>query len=117
MRKGLESIQSLRLLNSLRKQGKKHAVWARVAELVARPARKRVEVTLKKLSRVSKKGETVIIPGKLLATGVLGHALHVACFKASKQAALLVHKAGGKVMTISALMKVNPAGSKTRIVV
>ena len=115
MKKGPESIQTLRLLNALRKAGKKNAVWTRVAELLAKPTRQRSEVSLSKLSKNTSSGQTVIVPGKLLASGQLSHALTIACFKASKTASKKT-PSGTKIITIAQLMKLNPSGSNTRII-
>ncbi len=117
MQRGPESIQTLRLLNALRKQSKKGLVWKRVAYLIARPARKKAEVSLTKVSKFTKKDDVVIIPGKLLSSGILTHSVKIACLRSSKAALVKTKAAGAKVITIAELMKENPSGSKTRILV
>ncbi len=43
----------------------------RIAEALSKPSRQRVTVNLGKINRIAKDGETIIIPGKLLGTGML----------------------------------------------
>lgn len=87
-----------------------------VAELLGKPARARAEVNLSKLERVCNAKEDVIIPGKMLADGILTKPLTVACLNASETARKKVEKAGGKIIPIGQLIEKNPKGTNVRII-
>ncbi len=106
-----------KLIVALEKQSKKEkvAIWADVAERLEKSTRIIPCVNISKLEKYCEKGDTVIIPGKLLAEGALTKAITVGAFKASAAGKKKVESAGGKVMTIAELMKRNSTGSKVRI--
>ena len=79
--------------------------------------RKRAEVNLSKLDRVSKEKETVIVPGKVLSAGILRKPIIVAAASFSMSAVDKIEKAGGKTMSIDELVKQNPRGKDVRIVI
>jgi large subunit ribosomal protein L18e len=91
------------------------ALWKRIASDLEKPTRSRRVVNIYKLDKHSKEGETIIVPGKLLGTGDLGHKVNVAAFVCSKQAAEKVTQAGGSVMTLNDLVRENPKGKNVRI--
>lgn len=95
---------------------KKVRIWADIAQRLQKPARQRASVNVGKLDRLCKKGETVIIPGKLLAGGAISKAINVACANCSVQACEKIKAAGGKCLTIEELMKAKPKGSDVRII-
>ncbi len=102
-----------RLIATLEKMARKNKapVWQRAAELLSRPTRKRVEVNLYKLATRS---GTVLVPGKVLSTGVAGKAT-VAAFTFSRKAREKISKAGGKALSISQLLELNPNGKNVQI--
>ncbi len=106
-----------KLIVALEKQSKKEkaAIWADVAERLAKSARRLPAVNLGKLERFCKEGETVIIPGKLLAAGALKKKITVGALKLSAAGKKKVESAGGKAVAISELLKRNPKGSNIRI--
>ena len=108
---------TLKLIAALEKQSKKEktAIWANVADRLKKYSRRIPGVNLGKLEQYCEKGDTVLIPGKLLASGPLTKAITVISFKASAAVKKRVEDAGGKVMTIQELMKRNAKGSKVRI--
>lgn len=109
---------ALKIIVALEKQSRKEktAIWADIAERLKKSARRMPEVNLGKLEKYCEKGDTVLIPGKLLAGGSLTKAITVSAFKSSAAGKKKVEEAGGKVMTIHELMKRNAKGSKVRIV-
>jgi len=101
------------LIRKLKKLGRKEDVklWKRVAQDLEKSVRSRREVNINKLNRVTKEGETVIVPGKVLGDGEIDHKVNVAAYKFSENA-----KNKLKCMTIEELMDKNPKGSKVRII-
>ncbi|HIE33967.1 MAG TPA: 50S ribosomal protein L18e [Candidatus Altiarchaeales archaeon] len=113
-----EDPNRLSLVRELKKLGKERGsrIWIRISYELSKSRRNRRSVNLWKLNKYTKRGETVIIPGKLLGNGKLEHKLNIAAFKFSKSAMKKIKEAGGKIMTIKELMKKNPRGSDIRII-
>jgi large subunit ribosomal protein L18e len=105
------------LIVALEKQSKKQKVkiWNTVAQELASPTRSQRSVNVKKVSMYTQKDDTVLVPGKLLGTGTIDHAVTVVAHKVSTEAAQKITAAGGKVKTLQQEMKDNPKGSKLRI--
>jgi len=69
-----------------------------------------------KLSKYTKDGETVVVPGKVLGDGELDHRINIAAYKFSEKAKKKIEKTGGKMMSINELMKKNPKGSNLKLI-
>jgi len=106
------------LIKMLRKTSIKHDVkiWKRVAELIARPARRRVVVNIGKIDRYTSDGDIVVVPGKVLGAGVLTHKVTVAALNASATARSIIVGAGGSLITIDELLDKMPKGSGVTII-
>ncbi len=91
------------------------AIWRDIAKRLEKPKRNWAEVNLSNLERNTKDGETILVPGKVLAAGSLDKKLTVAAYSFSERALAEIEGAGGKGMTIRELMEENPKGSKVRI--
>jgi large subunit ribosomal protein L18e len=70
----------------------------------------------KKLENLTKDGENIIIPGKVLGNGTLTHKLNVASFSISIPAMKKILDSGGKVITINDLVNQHPNGKGVRII-
>ncbi len=92
---------------SLEKLGKKSGkgLWLDLAYRVCRPVRRKAQVNLYRLSAAAKKnaGKTLVVPGKVLATGDAPEKTEVACLSCSGSAREKIAKAGGKVISIKEL--------------
>lgn len=106
-----------RLVRHLREQGKKHkaSIWLDLAERLEAPRRSRAEINLSQLNRYTAEGNTIVVPGKVLAAGRLEHAISVASFKFSGAAKRKIIATGGKALTISQLLEQNPNGKDVRL--
>ena len=91
------------------------AIWRDVADRLERSRRNWSEVNLSRDDRYASKGEQVIVPGVLLATGELSTAVTVAAFRASQAARKKVMAAGGESLSLLELAAKNPKGSGVRI--
>lgn len=107
----------VRLIDTLLEEAAKNnaAVWKDVAERLAKPTGNYAEVNVSKLERYAKPEEYVIVPGKVLGAGKLSKPVKVAALSFSESAKRKISEAGGEFMTISELLKVNPSGSRIRI--
>ncbi len=93
----------------------KTAIWKDVAEKLAKPNRRQVEVNISDIERNSAKDESVIIPGIVLSNGELTKPVNVAAWKFTPAAEKKIKDAKGKCMTIEQLFKDNPKGTGVRI--
>ena len=91
------------------------AVWRDIAKRLEKPKRNWAETNLSKLDRYANDGETIVIPGKVLAAGELNKKITVAAWSFSEAAEAAIVKAGGKAIGIRDLMAENPKGSNVRI--
>ena len=113
----LEEIRKLIVL--LEKTSKKtgHAIWKRVAEYLKGPRSNRAEINVGNIARLTKAGEVIVVPGKVLGDGEITHAVSVAALRFSRSAYDKITRAGGKCLSIEQLVKENPSGSGVRIIV
>jgi len=73
----------------------KAALWKNLAKRLEKPNQNWAKINLSRLSRVTQKGETIIVPGKVLGAGKLAHPIKIYSFNASKAAVDKIVKAGG----------------------
>jgi large subunit ribosomal protein L18e len=58
----------------------------------------------------------VVVPGKVLGAGKIGHPVNVGAFAFSERARSKILEAKGKCLSISDLMKKNPKGANVKII-
>jgi len=92
-------------------------IWKRIAEILEKPTRRRVEINLKHIEREAKEGETIVVPGVVLSEGRLTKKVTIAAWKFSAKAKEKIEKAGARAISIEELVKENPKGSSVRIMV
>ena len=88
----------------------KKPVWRKIAYELSRPRRQRVEVNLSKIDQYAPEDATVVVPGKVLGSGVISKKVTVAAFTFSDSAKRMIGSVGGKAVTIEGLHKTNPEG-------
>src|SRR5256885_16576814 len=91
------------------------AIWRDIADRLERSRKNWSEVNLSRLSRYAAKGEQIVVPGVVLATGEISTAVTVAAFRASEAARKKIEAAGGKALSLLELAVQNPKGSGVRI--
>ena len=91
-------------------------LWRRVALDLSRSTRIRRQVNLSRINRFTKKGDLVIVPGKILGSGKLEHSLTIAAWRISEQAKEKVQLAQGTYLTIDELLASNPTAKKIKII-
>lgn len=119
VRSGPSDPNTRALINALKKTSMKHdvGIWKRVAEMIGRPARQRPEVNIGKIERHTSAGDIVIVPGKLLGSGIITHKVTVAALNASSTARSAIVEAGGSVVSIDELLAQAPKGRGIMIIV
>ena len=116
-RTGPENTELINLIEELKQLSYKQKVniWKTIAKELERPTRQRRIVNLERINRVCKNNESIIVPGKVLASGDLDKKLTIAAFQFSEQAVNKINEKG-KAITTQELIKINPKGSKLRII-
>ena len=116
-RTGPTNVQLIGLIQMLRKLSseQKVAIWKRIAYDLEMPSRNRRVINVYSLSKSTKDNETVIVPGKVLGTGMIDHKVTVAAFEFSEGARKKIISAKGTCMMISDMMQKNPKGQNLRI--
>jgi len=90
-------------------------VWRDIASRLESPSRNYAEVNLSKINRYASGGETIVVPGKVLGSGVLETSVKVAALNFSQSAETKIREAKGQCLTIEELLKDNPKGSRIKI--
>lgn len=107
----------IELINILKKKSNTEnvAIWKDVAKRIQRATRRKAEVNLSKINRVSTKDETVLIPGKVLSNGTLDHNVKVVALNFSKIAQEKIENSGGECISFDEIIEKNPKGTNIRI--
>ncbi len=91
------------------------AIWRDIAVRLEKSNKNWAETNLSKIERYAKDGETLVIPGKVLAAGNITKKVTVAAYSFSQKAKDAITESGGKAVSIRELMDTNPKGSNIRI--
>ena len=86
------------------------ALWRDVANRLERSRKNWAEPNLSRLERHMPEDATVLVPGKLLGSGLVSGKRTVAAYSVSSSAKAKIEATGGEVVTIHDLMKANPTG-------
>ncbi|MCE4599362.1 MAG: 50S ribosomal protein L18e [Desulfurococcales archaeon] len=118
-RTGPTSILTRKLIVRLRKKARDTgaAAWLRVAELLEKPTRTRPAVNLSKINRHAVEGEMILVPGKVLGSGILEKKVTIAALGFSEKALLKIKASGSRAITLEAAMDENPTAKRTRIII
>jgi large subunit ribosomal protein L18e len=108
----------VQLIRFLKKQSneQKVGIWDDVAENLSKSRRARISVNLSSINRYTKRADTVVVPGKVLGSGTIDHAVTVAAFSLSESATAKLKAARAKVLSITELVEKNPTGANVKII-
>ncbi len=99
----LRRVLIRKLLRLSKKDGRR--IWARVAEELARPRRRRRAVNISRINRYAKEDEIAVVPGRVLGSGMLTKSLTIVAESFSLTALDKITKAGGKPITLRELVE------------
>ena len=91
-------------------------IWKRVAEDLEKPSRQRRAVNLSKINMNTKENEIIVVPGKVLGSGLLDHKVVISAFQFSGGAKEKIAKCGARIVSLRELSKENPKGKRIRII-
>ena len=102
----------LRMARDLKKASSKNdaPIWARLAEYALKPSISKRDINLKKIGQLTKDGDTVVFPGKVLGVGNIPHKITLCSFAISIAAATKVTDNGSKIIEYADLIEQNPTG-------
>ncbi|MBT3395394.1 50S ribosomal protein L18e [archaeon] len=107
-----EQLKNLILDLKVHSHKEKSPFWKVIAKELEKPTRRKRTVNISKLNKVTKKGETIVVPGKVLGNGELNHELTIAAFHFSETAKNKLKN----TLTIRELLKKDQKGKNTRII-
>jgi large subunit ribosomal protein L18e len=90
-------------------------IWRDVAKRLEKPRRNYAAVNLSKINRHTESNDTVLVAGKVLASGEIEHSVTVAALSFSNNAMSKIQSAGGKCLAIEKLVEQHPKGSGIKI--
>ena len=91
------------------------AVWQDVADRLEKPRRTHAEVNLGRIERYATEDETVVVPGKVLGSGVLQKNVTVAAVDFSSTARTKIEQVGDAV-SLEQIVESNPDGANVRVI-
>jgi large subunit ribosomal protein L18e len=91
------------------------SVWSDVADRLEKPRRTHAEVNLGRIERYAREDEAVVVPGKVLGSGVLQKNVTVAAVDFSSTARTKIEQVGDAV-TLEQIVEQNPDGSNVRVI-
>lgn len=117
MRTKIQNNTKISLIRLLRKKASQNDanIWRRVAALLEKPKRKSIAINLSQVNRYCNDNEVILIPGKVLSSGLITHPVIVASFTFSQKAKEKIEHIGGKCLRIDELAAQNPKGSGVKI--
>jgi len=109
---------TIQLAKNLKKASTKNdaPIWAKLAKLALKPSSVRRRVNLNKISKLTKDGDVVIVPGKVLGTGNIAHKITLCSFSISNSALDKVSNAGGKIINFTNIIEKFPTGKGVNII-
>jgi len=110
-----ELISLIRLLRKKARENKAR-IWRDIADRLSRSRSRRTSVNVSRINRHTKRGDTVIVPGKVLGAGRVDHPVNVAAFAFSETARTKILHAKGKCLSIPQLIAKNPKGTNVKII-
>ncbi len=114
-RKTNPRIVSLILTLKERANANSAPIWKDIARRLEMPSRNYAAVNISKINRHTAEDDVLLIPGKVLGTGILDHPVTVAAVTFSDSAVEKIIEAGGKCLSLEEIMEANPKGSGIRI--
>lgn len=95
--------------------GKKNEAWVGVAGMLSGPRRNKTCINLEQISKNSKTGETIVIPGKVLSQGEIDKKVKVVALSFSEKAKEKLLSAKCEVSYILDEIKSNPSAKGIKI--
>lgn len=108
----------LEFANELKKTSKKNKapIWAKMAQLAVKPASTKRVVNLTKINRLTKENDVIVVPGKVLGTGIILHKITLCSFSISNTAAKKILSGGSHILSFKQMSEKFPTGKGVIII-
>lgn len=110
-----ELIQVIKLLQWKANQ-EEAPIWATVAKKLKKSKHNRVTVNLSRVNRYTTQDDIIVVPGKVLGSGLLDHRVNIAALSFSRGAKEKIERVGGRSLSIETLLNERPKGSAIKII-
>ncbi len=94
---------------------KKKEGWLEIAGIVSGSRRKRINLNLNEINKQVKKGEKIVVPGKVLSQGNIDKKIKIVALNFSEKAKEKLLKSGCEVSSILEEIKSNPSAEGIKI--
>ncbi len=91
-------------------------IWLKLAKLALKTSVSRRVVNLTRINEVTKEGEVIVVPGKILGTGNVSHKITLSSFSISNSAAKKIIESGGNIISFKEMIEKFPTGEGVRII-
>ena len=91
-------------------------IWLRLAKLALKTSVSKRVVNLTQINDVTKEGEVIVVPGKILGTGNVSHKITLSSFSISNSAAKKIIESGGNIIGFKEMIEKFPTGKGVRII-
>ena len=91
-------------------------VWRDVAGRLEKPRRTHAEVNLSRIERYATEDEMVVVPGKVLGSGVLQKSVTIAAVDFSSSAETKIEHANGEALRLEQAIEQHPDGTNVRVI-
>jgi len=91
-------------------------IWLKLAKLALKTSSSKRVVNLTKINDVTKEGEVIVVPGKILGTGNVSHKITLSSFSISNSAAKKIIESGGNIISFKEMIEKFPTGKGVRII-
>ena len=107
----------LHMVKDLKQASKKHEapIWSKLATLALKTSSSKRVVNLTKINNLTKDGDIIFVPGKILGTGNLSHKITLSSFSISVNAAKKVIQSGGNILKLNDMITKFPTGKGVTI--
>ena len=114
---GRTDPNKISLIRFIKQNGIKNnaTIWKKLSEELSVSNRNRTMVNLSHINRVTKSGDEIVIPGKVLGAGLLSHELNIAAENFSSSAREKIIAAGGQCLSFEEIISKNPKGANIRL--
>jgi len=100
-------------IRAAKKTGSKF--WMQVASILSAPRRQKVAVNLNDIDKITKEGDSMVVPGKVLSQGDVSKKIAVVAFAFSDKTKEKLLKTKSQAITIMEEIKKNPGAEGIRI--
>jgi large subunit ribosomal protein L18e len=94
----------------------KAQIWKALEKEFSKSRSNRRLIDIQRLDKVTNNGDVVVVPGKVLGNGALGHKLTVAAYSYSESAISKLKSAGAEVISLQSLINKYPDGKGVKII-